>query len=322
MKKVLLILTLLFSLFLFSCVVTEEKKENNSTNNDNTQEQTQQENQEQQHQQDDDPIKEEQRPFASIDNGDLLMPINDNVKLLINKSSNAECSYLYDDNVIRINDDVINAYGVGETDLSLVLNGEVVQTIHIIVFNPQNILLVNLPSVLYVGYTYDFNYDDLVVSFNNDILSFDSEIKRIIALSEGEVTIRVSLKYDETLYREFNCQVEKKITLATTPLVKANANTDVIIDDIKYVYGETLFNTLSEAIDKYNKIYLESTNEKEITINRNGISIIGISDDELDLTINIGSNISNVTIEKLTFTKDSHINLLGGNSFIIINTWY
>ena len=310
MKKLTVLFIFICLFFFVSCndAPVDNKKQTDDNKDDNTE------------------IKEEKNYNAKLLTNDIIMALDEVYNLELEKDDNSIYSFEYDSEYLKILDDKIIPTKVGLTTVSLVINEKVEKTINVLIYEaPASLHFIDLPKEMKTGdeILIKLNTDDVIISINNDNATFDSVTNILKAINPGEIEITGTYKYDN------NISITKRITIidsvvdATNVLVdsdiKAEPNEEVVLDGVRYIFGINLFNTISDALTKENTIYLNKTEEESITISKDGITLIGDSDDKNDLVINIASNVKDIKIEGITFTGDSKIKLLGNNSNIIIN---
>lgn len=308
MKKIVLLLIMFFLIFSISC----EPKNNNEgvfepggdviDNQDN-----------------------EEETLVSLNDEDIILSIDSTYTLNIEKTGNPEYSYRYNEAIIKVIDDIIIPNLPGETELCLVFKGTTIKKINVTIYEkPIEFAFLNLPKEIKIGEETKvlFTTSDVIFTVSGDSASFDSDTKVLKGLKDGSIDITATYLYDETL------NVTKTIVVvgivdATDYVVdsriSANNGDEVIIDNTRYIFGENIFNKISDASNKTLNIKVIYTDEKEVTITKDGTWLTGLTEERLDLKITIASGVRGIIIQNLTFTGNSKIILAGRNDSISIN---
>lgn len=266
-------------------------------------------------------------PLSSVIVGlkDSVIKIEDKIDLEVTKVNEPNYSYKYDQNLIEIITSEDTDYVIGKekgiADIYLVFNDEEILVSSIRIIDPLD-LEIDIPSQMY--YFSELVLDisnDLKVSVNKDYFTYDDETHTLSANGSfmGVSVIRIESLYFEDLYKEYTIETIWEIIDADHVLVDnryCNNTTEVIIDNRRYRCGSTLFSTIKDALVQNSEIWVASTSETELTIDRDSITIIGYRDEKFNLKINVLENVCDLCIQQLNFTKDSKIIFNGGNKNI------
>lgn len=315
MKKLSFLFISFILVFMFSCttkketiddphIVPKEDVLEENTDNDNNE------------------GKEEDK--ITLNDDEIILALDKTYSLDIAKEGNPNYSFWYDENVIRIMDDVIIPNNIGKTDLHLYFNNQLIKTVKVIIYEkPLEFDFLALPKEMRIGDKIKiiFTTSDVKFDISSDIASFDASEKTLTGLKEGTVDITATYLYDETLTVTKSiviCDVVDATDYVVDSRVKANNGDEVVIDNIRYIFGENIFNITSEALKKSYEVKVIYTDEKEITLTKSGIWLNGDKEQRLDLKITIASGVNGIQIHNFCFTGDSKIILAGGNSSISI----
>lgn len=168
-------------------------------------------------------------------------------------------------------------------------------------------------------------YNEVLWSSSDPSTVSVDENGNVMGLKAGKATITVTAKYQPELSATIEITVyEVLIKYYVSPsLAGKSVGDEVNVGGLKYVMGTTAFADLDDALDVVGAneiIYVASgTYEDEYTISQNGITIIGPNEvvdpnydnrnPEATFTnlININSNVSDISILGVCFTKGGRI---------------
>ena len=211
----------------------------------------------------------------------------------------------------------------GLHNLSVVKDGVITSIYQIKVIDKKDVTDVNFHKTMYVGDELNIEIsEDVFISFDNDLLSYDFDTKTLKANGVGYTTITLQSQIFLEITKEYQVHIIERVVDAEEILVKKGNYTEgeeVLINGLRYYYGTTLFNKISDALNNNNVIYIDSTDEKSVTINKDNVELIGCSDNELDLSINVLENVTGLIISNMHFTLSSKISFTGGNKNINIS---
>ena len=311
MKKWYLFFILVLALLLCSC----DGIVNNNKNNDEPKNEEPQ----------DEPVIKEESSIV-LNTNDINLALNATYNLDVVKTGSLDYEYRYDENVIRVYDDVIIPNNVGRTSLELVVDGKVEKTIYITVYEkPLELKFIDLPSVIIINEVVGIktNNEDVILSISSDNCILDLENMTLKGASIGKTTITATYKYDESL--SVSKTVEVKNAIEKADFVLVDSDIDAKKNDIietrgyEFIFGVNLFNTIEDAMDYADVIYIGKTLEESLTISSSNVTLDGrMLDGALDLLITISSGVHDVSIINFTFTAESKIVLVSGNSNILI----
>ena len=264
--------------------------------------------------------------ILSLEEDDLILPLGSEYELNLSKSSNAVYEYRYDEEIIKIDGDTLKPLKAGETTLELIGNQEVVDSIKVTIYEiPTNLSFVDLPKKikLYDTVHIEVNNPNVEININSLVVDFDKDSSTVYAKKTGSFVVSAVFKYDNSYKISSSVIVEDIYKNASDVIVDSNYSDkkngdEIIIDNIRYIYGKSLYSTISSAIISNKEVKVIRTKENSVNINRSTLKLIGNKDENIDLKINVSSGMKDITISDFSFTKDSKIIFNGNNSNIYI----
>ena len=275
------------------------------------------------------PIEEKEENEITLNTGSVAISLDSTLALDITKKGNPVYSYNYDEEIIRVFDDVIIPNAAGVTTLELIVDGKSEKAITVTIYEkPSELKFIDLPNKIKVGeeIKLKLNCDDVVITIYNDLGNefgyLDLDNMTLKGKSAGYVNLKATYIYDDSLFVVRQVEVQRSLEKAdfiyVDKSVVADFGDEVILNDYIFNFGFNLFNTIEEAMENGSIIFVGSTDEDSISISSK-VTLDGrMQEEPLSLRITINSDVHNVIIRNFSLTDDSKIILLNGNENIFI----
>ncbi len=258
-----------------------------------------------------------------VQNEDQTLAVGDEIPLLIEATtSNYEISY--DKSLIKIEKGVITCLSEGTCVVEVKHEGEVIKSFTLTIIQLiKEIHITNVPEYLVNNDLYQLKCDTEDVYFEceeNDLLKIkESGFITVNNKGSGQVKVRCVLKSNPKVYDEVLIHV---LTTNNVIIVKSGQTTDLIIGDYIYYYNKTCFNSLASALAKAqaaNVISIIGPICENVTITKSNMTIKSTFDNSFDGVITLSKDVHNIYIGGINFTNNGQIVLVDGNYDIVID---